>query len=793
MSEHTQTLREIALYLKEDAYAEQIARIERVEQEKTCLLTFMGQFSAGKSRLINNLLQRPLLPVHITETTALITNIRYGEPERMELTREGEEAVETRPLSDAAGLWQSGGENLDNVRLMTLYVNSPLLKNGLILVDTPGINTIIQKHAEMSASILSASDRIVYVMGKSLTDTDAAFLQSVRESGLSILFVRTHMDCLRQSEEDAERTVQQEREALAKWTDEEIFFLSNEPESPWFRNVNRLQAFLSVRLAERIEESIREIILQRVAFFAGKFRGTLRERQARLSGLMSEGREAFRREKQDLEASIEKLDALLEKYREELRRKYEKTKRQALAELPDIQRAETVRAKKKIDGLRLGADPSAYVSPVEAVIRDGCFQMQSAFLEYFNQMLLDNRKKLEAGLAGFDGLTLADDDVPETLDESDRETEELLERTRALVTLRKELGESLAEMDKAMDRVEAESQRAVQERDEISAALEAVNRQLREYPPYIERRIQTEGTHSNEAVMRNIGRMADIATILIPGPTWLKLGEKLTKGLKITKKTANTAQAIKSAKWIDTALDFVRLKDKFDAGRNSSKSSKKRRDSTPEKSVSEQKDSEKKRPGILDYISLEHWLGEFGRGMDTPTLSLVDEEYLREYQEGQNRLMKEAYAAASAEAEKQTRLLDIQNRREQLAMEKKITERKLRSAEKEIAELKSSLEEASNRAKAASIREYYGKIVEARLSQYAAHIRADVSAQVDQTVSGYLNTYNARISAKMTRKRERLSELEKEYQQGSQGALEADSRRCQTYLKKLDAILPENK
>ena len=173
-------------------------------------------------------------------------------------------------------------------------------------------------------------------------------------------------------------------------------------------------------------------------------------------------------------------------------------------------------------------------------------------------------------------------------------------------------------------------------------------------------------------------------------------------------------------------------------------------------------------------------------------MSLVDEEYLREYQEGQNRLMKEAYAAASAEAEKQARLLDIQNRQEQLAMEKKITERKIRSAEKEIAELRRSLEEASNRAKAASIREYYGKVVAARLSEYAAYIRVDVSAQVEQTVSGYLNTYNARVSAQMARKRERLSELEKEYQQGSQGALEADSRRCQTYLKKLDALLPEN-
>lgn len=42
-------------------------------------MAFIGQFSAGKSYLINNLLERKLLPQGITETTPLLTYIRYND------------------------------------------------------------------------------------------------------------------------------------------------------------------------------------------------------------------------------------------------------------------------------------------------------------------------------------------------------------------------------------------------------------------------------------------------------------------------------------------------------------------------------------------------------------------------------------------------------------------------------------------------------------------------------------------------------------------------------------------
>ena len=70
-------------------YDFQLEKIKANLNNGEYLVSFMGQFSAGKSRLINNLLRRDLLPVHITETTAMITFIKYGSEEKAVLYYEG--------------------------------------------------------------------------------------------------------------------------------------------------------------------------------------------------------------------------------------------------------------------------------------------------------------------------------------------------------------------------------------------------------------------------------------------------------------------------------------------------------------------------------------------------------------------------------------------------------------------------------------------------------------------------------------------------------------------------------
>ena len=74
-------MKEIANYLQRPEDEQNIETLERIEDDGKFFLTFWGHYSAGKSRLINTLLKRDFLPVHVKETTASLTYIQYGEEE----------------------------------------------------------------------------------------------------------------------------------------------------------------------------------------------------------------------------------------------------------------------------------------------------------------------------------------------------------------------------------------------------------------------------------------------------------------------------------------------------------------------------------------------------------------------------------------------------------------------------------------------------------------------------------------------------------------------------------------
>lgn len=264
MNENLEQLMTISNYLNLSDYSMRLLKMQQALEKKEYLLTVMGQFSAGKSRLINNILGKEILPVHITETTAMITLIRYGEEEYVNLLyKDG--TVEDISVEESLKLWQ-GGENNDRfseLEQITIYMNAELLKNGLVIADTPGVNTIINKHLELTANIIESADRVLYVMGKSVTETDFNFVDRILKSGVKIVFVRTHMDDLKISEENVFNTILKEKDALLKYTEDDIFFVSNEESSEHYIEINELKniclKILQIKLSRRLRSRLRRI------------------------------------------------------------------------------------------------------------------------------------------------------------------------------------------------------------------------------------------------------------------------------------------------------------------------------------------------------------------------------------------------------------------------------------------------------------------------------------------------------------------------------------------------------
>lgn len=162
--------------------------LKQITEEKTQLLTelkedtgikvpIVGDFSAGKSSLVNCLLGRNgLLPVDITPETAVAYELYYSPQEKVELYREGRK-VEEKNIDSIKQLSVRPGD------VAKVYVSSSVIKEyedrGIVLVDMPGIDSGIREHNDAILHYINRGTAFVL-----LTDSESG---SLRESTISFI------------------------------------------------------------------------------------------------------------------------------------------------------------------------------------------------------------------------------------------------------------------------------------------------------------------------------------------------------------------------------------------------------------------------------------------------------------------------------------------------------------------------------------------------------------------------------------------------------------------------------
>jgi GTPase Era involved in 16S rRNA processing len=103
----------------------------------------LGQFKAGKSSLLNTLLGRDLLPVRAIPATSVVTAVRHGEAERIDVRLESGEALATTPAELATYVTEQ--RNPGNRRgVARVEVTTKALADlpNLVFVDTPGLGSV---------------------------------------------------------------------------------------------------------------------------------------------------------------------------------------------------------------------------------------------------------------------------------------------------------------------------------------------------------------------------------------------------------------------------------------------------------------------------------------------------------------------------------------------------------------------------------------------------------------------------------------------------------------------------
>ena len=184
-----QYIREAEQLLQQDGiiHNEQIQMLQQMEMKLATDafdVLIVGEFSSGKSTLINGILGKPLLPTHVSPTTATINIIQYGEKESAQVVFH-DSTKQSIPVADLVNYITSLSSEAD-ARAKTIdYVNlsypSIFCRNGVRLVDTPGLNSMHDDHERAtmqylprgSAGIMAIS--ALQFMSKSQRDYLACF------------------------------------------------------------------------------------------------------------------------------------------------------------------------------------------------------------------------------------------------------------------------------------------------------------------------------------------------------------------------------------------------------------------------------------------------------------------------------------------------------------------------------------------------------------------------------------------------------------------------------------------
>lgn len=170
-------------------------------------LAVLGQFKRGKSTFVNALLGEELLPTSIIPLTAIPTFIQHAETLKATIifdqNRRSEECNPdgidelctflTRFVAES-----SNPENRLGVSQVDVYHPATMLKNGLVLIDTPGIGSTFRHNTMATLNFLPQCDAAVFVLSADPppTEVEIEFLKQVQGKVPRLFFVLNKIDYL---------------------------------------------------------------------------------------------------------------------------------------------------------------------------------------------------------------------------------------------------------------------------------------------------------------------------------------------------------------------------------------------------------------------------------------------------------------------------------------------------------------------------------------------------------------------------------------------------------------------
>ena len=304
---------EIAESLEQKSIAERLRAIDERTQNPSAqlILPLIGEFSAGKTSLINALTDSKVLEIASRPTTATLYQIFFGSTENkaVALTAEGEE-VELQ-------LDALKNDELLKYPTVNLFDTSTKVPKDIIFVDTPGLSSPDPKHREVLISILPRIDAILLTVdaNQPITRSLLAFVKEMRLAEKPIYLILNKTDTKSTGE------LQDLKAGIARDIDLPIDSVVCTSASTG--GVSELQQLLT-KIQGQKTQIIAKVDALRTKELIGELRAFIAE-ILRSSSSPKELKEAVRAQERELERLQSNIRQLMERVEEKLSDKVDET------------------------------------------------------------------------------------------------------------------------------------------------------------------------------------------------------------------------------------------------------------------------------------------------------------------------------------------------------------------------------------------------------------------------------------------------------------------------------------
>ncbi|MCL2766649.1 MAG: dynamin family protein [Peptococcaceae bacterium] len=244
-----------------------VAAEEKLYREKMQLL-IVGEFSRGKSTLINAILGQPVLPSKVTPATAVINTIQGGTKPQMRISDHNGQSTDIDLPNEKINKFldrylTTANEQASAIKRVSITLPGRLEKWGFEIVDTPGVNDLDEAREELTFEYLTQSDACLMILDgqQPLSKSEINFLQyKVLPKDISrVFFVINRMDEVNPAPDEAtnQRLFNYVHNLLSKTVESlpnpEIFLVSSKETlrsryqntaSPWLESFEEFEAGL---------------------------------------------------------------------------------------------------------------------------------------------------------------------------------------------------------------------------------------------------------------------------------------------------------------------------------------------------------------------------------------------------------------------------------------------------------------------------------------------------------------------------------------------------------------------